>query len=244
MRQKVLAAVVYPIVLAVVALAVISALMVFVVPRVVEQFESFDQDLPLITDVVIALSGALQSYGLIAAAAVAGGALALSRALTIEPFRKLIDGLLLKTPVVGGFVRATSAAQFARTMGALTQSGVPALDALEASKATLGNLVLRDAVDGMTEAVRRGGGVGAAMRAAGVFPALLTFLAASGERSGELGAMFEKGADYLESETETRTTVALNLLEPMIIVFMGGIVAVIVLAIMMPILRLNALALG
>jgi general secretion pathway protein F len=242
--QKVLAAVVYPIVLACVALTVVVGLMVFVVPRVVEQFESFDQDLPLVTDIVIGLSGALRDFGLIGLLAVAVAGLLIARALAVTAFRRMADGALLKTPLIGPFIRDTSAARFARTMAALIQSGVPALDALGAAKMTLGNLVLRDAVDAMTEAVRRGGGVGAAMQASGVFPSLLTFLAASGERSGELGAMFEKGADYLESQTETHTAVALNLLEPLIIVFMGGVVAVIVLAIMLPILRLNTLALG
>jgi general secretion pathway protein F len=242
-QQKVLAAVVYPIVLGCVALVVVASLMVFVVPRVVEQFESFDQDLPLVTDIVIALSAAARSYGLVALAALAGAALVVARALALKPFRRLVDGLLLKAPLLGGFLRAAAAARFARTMAALIKSGVPALDALSAAKMTLGNLVLTDAVEAMSESVRRGGGIGAAMQASGVFPPLLTFLAASGERSGELGAMFEKGADYLEAETETGAAVALNLLEPGIIVLMGGVVATIVLAIMLPILRLNALAL-
>jgi general secretion pathway protein F len=218
--------------------------MVFVVPRVVEQFESFDQDLPLVTDIVIALSNALRSWSLVALAAAAGAGLVFSRARALKPVRRVADGLLLKLPGIGGFFRATSAARFARTMAALLQSRVPALDALEAAKATIGNLALKDAVEEIAEAVRRGGGLGRAMQASGAFPPLLTFLASSGERSGELGAMFEKGADYLESETETSTAVALNLLEPLIIVFMGGVVATVVLAIMLPILRLNALALG
>jgi general secretion pathway protein F len=243
-RQKVLAAVVYPIVLACVALTVVTCLMVFVVPRVVDQFESFDQRLPLVTEVVIALSNAARAYGLVAAAVVAGAGLLVARALALKPFRRLADGLVLKLPLLGGYLRATGAARFARTMAALLRSGVQALDALEASKMTMGNLVLREAVETMGESVRRGGGIAAAMQAAGVFPPLLTFLAASGERSGELGAMFEKGADYLEAETEAGAAVALNLLEPGIIVLMGGVVATIVLAIMLPILRLNALALS
>jgi general secretion pathway protein F len=243
-RQKVLAAVVYPIVLGVVATLVVTCLMVFVVPRVVEQFESFDQDLPLVTDIVIAISNAVRSWGLVALAGAAGAGLLLSRALALKPFRRIADGMLLKLPGLGRFFRATASARFARTMAALLQSRVPALDALEAAKATIGNLALQESVEEIAESVRRGGGLGRAMQASGAFPSLLTFLASSGERSGELGLMFEKAADYLEGETETSTAVALNLLEPLIIVFMGGVVATVVLAIMLPILRLNALALG
>lgn len=243
-RQKVLAAIVYPMVLGVVATLVVSCLMVFVVPRVVEQFESFDQSLPLLTEIVIAISTAMRSWGLVALAGAAAAGLLLSRALAVKPVRRVADGMLLGLPGIGGFLRATASARFARTMAVLLQSRVPALDALDAAKATMGNLALRDAVEEIAESVRRGGGLGRAMQASGAFPALLTFLASSGERSGELGLMFEKGADYLEGETETSTAVALNLLEPLIIVLMGGVVALVVLAIMLPILRLNTLALG
>ncbi len=118
------------------------------------------------------------------------------------------------------------------------------LDSLEAARATLSNRVLANGVDAIIAAVREGGGLSAAMSKTGVFPPLLTYLAASGERSGELGAMFNKGADYLDDEFETTTTIALNLLEPMIIVIMGGLVATIVLAIMLPILQLNTIALN
>ena len=243
-RQKILAAVVYPIVLTIVAAVIVTALMTFVVPRVVEQFDTLDQDLPLLTDIVIAVSEGMRSYGLIVAAGVAAGVLIFSRALAIEPVRAAVDGLVLRLPVIGGFVGVASAARFARTLGSLLQARVPALESLEAAKATVQNRVVRNAAARVAEAVRKGGGVAAAMRAEKAFPPLLVFMAASGERSGELGAMFEKGADYLEGEMETTTAVALNLLEPLIIIVMGAIVALIVLSIMLPILRLNTLALS
>ncbi|MGD2131795.1 MAG: type II secretion system inner membrane protein GspF [Maricaulaceae bacterium] len=242
-RQKTLAAVIYPIVLTIVATVIVTALMTFVVPRVVEQFDTLDQDLPLLTDVVIFISNGFRTYGLLIALAAAAGVLAFARALRLEPVRAAADALVLWLPVVGGFVRVASAARFARTFGSLLQSRVPVLESIEAAKLTVQNRVVRKAAERVAEAVRKGGSVAAAMRAEKAFPPLLVFMAASGERGGELGAMFEKAADYLEGEMETTTEVALNLLEPLIIVVMGAIVALIVLSIMLPILRLNALAL-
>ena len=115
---------------------------------------------------------------------------------------------------------------------------------MEQSDKAFGVDIIRKAAEGVADAVRRGGGVAAAMRAEKAFPPLLVFMAASGERGGELGSMLEKGADYLEGEMETTTAVALNLLEPLIIVIMGAIVALIVLSIMLPILQLNSMALN
>ncbi len=243
-QRKIMAAVIYPIVLAVMAVFVITSLMIFVVPRVVEQFDTMQQDLPLLTDIVIAISTFLRGSGLYVALGLAVGVLVFARALALPGVRKPVDAMVLRLPLIGSFVRTASAARFARTFGSLVQSGVPALDSLAAAKNTLSNRVMQAAVDDMADAVRRGGGVSSAMRATNAFPPLLTFLAASGERSGELGAMFERGADYLDNEVETSTAVTLNLLEPMIIIVMGAMVALIVLSIMLPILRLNALALG
>lgn len=243
-RQKILAAIIYPIVLTVVAALIVTALMTFIVPRVVEQFDSLGQDLPLLTDIVISISEGMRSYGLVVLLALIAGGIALVRALRFESVRLVADRLLLRLPLLGGFARTASAARFARTFGALLQSGVPALDSIEAAKSTVQNRVVRRAAESVAEAVRKGGSVAGAMRAQKAFPPLLVFMAASGERSGELGAMFEKGADYLEGEMETATAVVLNLLEPLIIVVMGAIVALIVLSIMLPILRLNTLALS
>ena len=244
MQRKLLTATIYPIVLAIVAALVVTALMVFVVPRVVEQFETLGQELPLVTVIVISISEFLRGYGLFLLAGIAGGIILLGRAMAVPATRRPIDGLLLKVPLAGRWARSVAAARFARTFGSLISAGTPVLDALTAAKQTLGNLVLQDAVDDMATAVREGGNLSGAMKASGVFPPLLVYMAASGERSGELALMFEKAAEYLEGEFEATTAVALNLLEPGIIVVMGGMVVVIVLSIMLPILQLNTMALG
>ncbi len=242
MKRQAMAALIYPCVLAVVALGVVSSLMVFVVPKVVEQFQTLDQDLPALTRVVIAISEFMQRFGLVTLAGIVGGLFVFRQSLRSRGFRRGWHKFLLSLPVIGRLNRSVNAARFARTMGALVASGAPVMESLAAAKATANNLVIQDAVDDMIETVRVGGGVSGGMSKTGAFPTLLVYMVASGERSGELAAMFTKGAEYLESEFQAATTVALNMLEPGMIVIMAGFVAMIVLAIMMPILQLNSLA--
>ena len=135
-----------------------------------------------------------------------------------------------------------NAARFARTMGGLLDSGTPVLPAINTAKNTLKNTVMRDAAETIVEQVRGGSSLGAALKGAAVFPPLMMHMIAGGEASGDLGEMFGVSADYLESEFESSTTIVLNLLEPMIIVFLGGVVLLIVAAIFMPILKLNTMA--
>ena len=222
---------------------VVALLMAFVVPKVVEQFQSVEQDLPLLTEIVIGASDFVRGYGLATLGAIILAAIGFERAMRIASVRRRIDRAVLALPVIGRLNRSVAAARFARTFSALVASGAPVLDSLQAAKHTAGNLVVRDAIDDVAAAVRDGGAMSAAMRSSRAFPPLLSYLASGGERSGELASMFEKGADYLEGEFEAATAIALNLLEPVIIVIMGGVVACIVMAIMLPILQLNSLAL-
>ncbi len=243
MRRKAMTALIYPAVLAVVALTVIVALMAFVVPQIVDQFASMGAQLPMLTVVLIAASHFLRDWGWVVLLALAAGGFAFSRALKTPAFRRRMDALLLRLPVVGRLARVAAAARFARTFATLTGSGVPVLEALRAARDSARNLVLQDAVDAMSRDVREGASLSAAMRKTAMFPPLMTHMAASGEASGELPQMFGKAADYLENEFETATGVALNLLEPLVVIVMGGAVAAIVLAVMLPILKLNTAAL-
>lgn len=243
MRRKVLAAMIYPFILALVALAVVVALMVFVVPRVVEQFDTLDADLPALTEGLIAVSGFLRAYGLVLLAGLAAGIFAFTRAMKSDAVKRRVDGWVLSLPVIGRVARSVAAARFSRTFATLATSGAPVLDCLAAARETTPNLVLRDAVDETMLAVREGGSLSKAMARTAQFPPLMVHMAASGEASGDLGGMFLKGAEYLESDFETASSVALGLLEPLITVVMGGMVLVIILAIMLPILQLNSSAL-
>ena len=243
-RGKLITALVYPASLAVVAVAVVIALMAFVVPKVVEQFDSMGRTLPVLTRVVIAVSDAMATWGLPLLIVLALAAAGFMRALRRPAFRLRFDGLLLRLPVLGRLTRDLHAAQLARTLSIMVNSGLPLMEGLAITARTVHNRVLRAATDTMVASIREGGSLSAAMRRAGVFPPTLLYMASSGENSGRLAPMLERAADYLEREFNTFTSVAMSLLEPLIIVVLGGVVAVIVLAILLPILQFNSLAIG
>ena len=243
-RGKLITALVYPASLAVVAVAVVIALMAFVVPKVVEQFDSMGRTLPVLTRVVIAVSDAMATWGLPLLVVLALAAAGFMRALRHPAFRLRFDGLLLRLPVLGRLTRDLHAAQLARTLSIMVNSGLPLMEGLVITARTVHNRVLRAATDTMVASIREGGSLSAAMRRAGVFPPTLLYMASSGENSGRLAPMLERAADYLEREFNTFTSVAMSLLEPLIIVVLGGVVAVIVLAILLPILQFNSLAIG
>jgi general secretion pathway protein F len=241
-RGKVLSALAYPIVLSFVAAFVVFALMIYVVPKVVEQFQDVGQELPLLTRVVIGASNFLANWWW----ALLAGLLLLvflsSRALREENLRFGFDRFMLRLPILGRLQRDLHAARLARTLSTMVASRLPLLEGLRLTTQTVHNRVLRKASADIAEAVRTGGSLSGALKRAGVFPPLLVYLAASGEASGRLDMMLERAADYLEREFDTFTATALALLEPAIIIIMGAVVAVIVLSILLPILQLDTLA--
>jgi general secretion pathway protein F len=241
MRGKMIGALAYPAILAVVALLVVAGLMIAVVPKVVEQFDNAQQQLPFITRMVIGVSDFLASYWWMLSLGMVVGAILFWQALRIAEFRLMVDRNVLRMPFVGRLLRDLHAARMARTLATMVSSRLPLLEGLRLTGNTIRNRVLSKANDGIVETVRTGGSLSAAMQAAGVFPTLLVYLAASGESSGRLETMLERAADYLEQEFDTFTASALALLEPAIIVVMGGMVALIILAILLPILQLQNL---
>jgi general secretion pathway protein F len=241
-RGKLITALAYPTILAVVALGVVAALMMFVVPQVVEQFDTVGQALPFLTRMVIALSDFLVGYWWMMLLTVVVAGFLGWRALKDPALRLAFDSWLLRIPLLGRLLRDLHAARMARTLGTMVASRLPLLEGLTLTAGTIHNRRLKLASDEIVENIRGGGSLSAAMRRAGVFPPLLTYLAASGEAAGRLDEMLERAADYLEREFDRFTATALSLLEPAIIVLMGGIVATIVLAILLPILQLNTLA--
>jgi general secretion pathway protein F len=243
-RGKVLSTLAYPIILAIVAAFVVFALMIFVVPKVVEQFQDIGQDLPLLTRIVIGISSFLAAWWW---ALLLGLGLALflvGRALKDEGVRMKFDRGLLRLPLIGRLIRDLHAARMARTLATMVSSRLPLLEGLRLTTGTIHNRVLRAASADIAESVRTGGSLSGALKRAGIFPPLLVYLAASGEASGKLDVMLERAADYLEREFDAFTTTALSLLEPAIIIVMGALVALIVLSILLPILQLDTLAGG
>lgn len=241
-RSKVITAIAYPSVLAGFAVCVVIALMVLVVPRVVEQFDTVGQTLPLLTRIVIAVSNLLAHWWWLIALALLFAGAGCWRILRHEGPRTRFDGWMLRLPVLGRLIRDLHAARMARTLATMVASRLPLMDGLALTVQTVHNRVLRKASEDIVEAIRGGGSLSAALRRAGVFPPLLVYLTASGESAGRLDEMLERAADYLEQEFDTFTSTALAMLEPVIIIAMGGIIAVIILAILLPILQLQSLS--
>ena len=241
MRGKLIGALAYPAILSLVAILVVMGLMVSVVPRVVEQFDNVDQQLPLITRIVIGISAFLANYYWVIVIAVILGGLLFAQALKRPAFRLSVDRTVLRIPLLGKLLRNLHAARMARTLATMVASRLPLLEGLRLTGGTIRNKVLSAANDDIVESVRSGGSLSGAMRTSGVFPPLLVYLTASGESAGQLDKMLERAAEYLEREFDNFTSTALSLLEPLIIVAMGGVVAVIILAILLPILQLQNL---
>lgn len=241
MRSKVLTAIAYPSVLASFAVLVVAALMIFVVPKVVEQFDTVGQELPLLTRMVMGLSAFLAGWWWLLLILIGLAGAGFWRAMKNERFHYRFDAMLLGLPVLGKLIRDLHAARMARTLSTMVASRLPLLEGLTLTANTVHNRVLRRASDDIVEAIRGGGSLSAALRRAGVFPPLLVYLAASGESAGRLDTMLERAAEYLEREFDAFTSTALAMLEPIIIILMGAIVAVIILSILLPILQLQSL---
>ena len=241
MRGKILSALAYPIVLTLVAVAVVATVMIAVVPKVVEQFDNVGQQLPLLTRIVIAISSFLaQNWMLLLLALPLLGLLGW-RLLQEQRIRHAVDRWVLRLPLLGRLFRDLHAARMARTLSTMIESRLPVIEGLRLTAGTIHNRALRSATEDMVSAIRAGGSLSGAMARAGVFPPLLVYLAASGESAGQLDILLARAADYLDREFDNFTATALSLLEPAIILVMGAIVALIVLAILLPILQLQTL---
>ena len=241
LRSKIMLALVYPVVLTVVALLVTIVLLTYVVPKVVQVFENIDQALPDVTLFLIALSDFLQQYGLYLALLVLIFIIVFNALLRNEPFKLAWHRLLLKIPGIAHLIKGINTAVFARTFSILMSSGVNALEAMKISANVMHNLVLKRAVETAAERVREGSTISKALEQTRTFPAMTVYLIASGESSGNLVEMLEHAADSQEKEFSSITSVILGLFEPLLIVTMGGIVLFIVIAILLPIFRLNQL---
>ena len=243
-RGKMIGTLVYPAALSVTAVAVVIALMTFVVPRVVEQFDSMGRELPLLTRVVIGVSDFINQWGWLVATLLVIGGIVFARLLKRDDVRLRFDGWLLRLPLLGRVLRDLHAARMSRTLAIMLDSGLPLIEGLAITARTVGNRVLRAAIDTMVTAIDEGGSMSSAMKRAGVFPPTLLYMTGSGENSGRLAPMLDRAADYLEREIDTFSNATLSLLEPGIIIVLGGVVAMIVLSILLPILQFNAMALG
>ena len=242
LRGRVFGALAYPAVLAVVASLVVVALMIFVVPKMVEQFDTVGQQLPLLTRIVMGLSLFLTGWWWVLLLAIGLATFLIWQALRNPAVRLRFDRRLLRLPLIGRIMRDLHAATLARNLATMVAARMPLVEGLALAGDTVRNLAQRRAIDDIIKAVRGGGSLSGAMAASALFPPLLVYLIASGESSGRLDTLLERAADYLEREFDSTTRTALALLEPAVIVIMGVIVALIVLSVLLPILQLESLA--
>ena len=241
LRSKVILALAYPILLTCVALLVVAGLMIWVVPQVIGVFEQAQQALPWATRVLIAVSDAVERFGLwllLPPFLLVMAGIAVARTPTL---RRSWQRAVLKAPVIGRLVRAAETARFSRTLALLVSSAVPLLEALNIASQVVGNAVLREALGKASLRVREGQGLARALEETGQFPPVALRLVASGEKSGRLDTMLFDAATQQERELDTALGVATTVLGPGVILLVGGLVLFIVLAILLPIFSLNTL---
>ncbi|UCH49316.1 MAG: type II secretion system inner membrane protein GspF [Betaproteobacteria bacterium] len=241
LRGKLLSAATYPVIVTVIALAIVIFLMTYVVPQVVEVFEQTRQSLPLPTRMLLGVSAILGKYwiGLL----ICGVALAYAgyRLLQQERSKAALDQVMVRLPVIGRIVRGIDTARFASTLAMLSEAGVPMLRALSAAEATLSNSLLRAAATDAVDRVREGVGLARALAATNAFPPVLIRLIEVGESTGDLPRMLAHAAHIQAREVERRVSALATLAEPLLILIMGGIVLGIVLAVLLPIIEINQL---
>ncbi len=240
-RQKILAALLYPIVLTVMCFIIVSALLVFVVPKVVSVFEASKAQLPLITRMLIGTSHFLRNNGLWLVLVAAAAVWSFRRRLRDPQARRRFHRLLLHLPLAGKLVRGFNTARFTRTFSILSASAVPVLDALRISGEVVTSLPMRDAVLDAAARVREGAPIGRSLAASRLFPPMTVHLISSGESSGELESMLAQAADSQDRELDAIMAGMVGLLGPLLIVVMGLFVMGIVFAMLLPIFQMNDL---
>ncbi len=241
LRQKTSLALLYPILVTSVAIMIVTGLLIYVVPQVVQVFQQSRQSLPVLTRALIGLSDFLRATWPYILALLIATAVGARMALRHAAVRRRADVVLLRMPWLGSLIRGVNTSRFASTLAILVGGGVPLLSALSSGARVMTNMVMREAIERAIERVREGASLARALGETHAFPPLLIHLVASGEVSGKLEQMLNRAAHLATQALERRLAVFLTLLEPVMILVMGGIVLMIVLAILLPIIEINQL---
>jgi general secretion pathway protein F len=239
LKGKVSAALAYPVLMLIIGTVLISVLMVAVVPKVTSIFDSLDQALPWYTQVLIGISDFLSGYWWILFPSLALGVYLFNRWRKTKEGRLKWDTFTLRAPVFGPLIQMLAIARFAKTLSTLLGAGVPLLKAMEISNRVLTNALLERVVQDATGSIREGESIAVPLRRSGQFPPMVTHMIAVGEKSGQLEEMLESVSKAYDAQVETRVQMLTSLLEPLMIVFMGGTVGFIAFAILMPLIQMN-----
>ncbi len=241
LRSKVRSALTYPAVMLIIGSAILFFLLSYVVPKITRIFVESKQVLPLPTRVLMAFSGMLSTWWPLFVVVLAAAALAFRYYVRTEAGRQRYDRWLLRVPVFGKLLQKIAVARFSRTLSTLLQSGIGLLPSLDIVKNIVDNRVLYDATEAARDAIREGQSIAPPLKKSGIFPPLMIHMIAVGEKSGQLEEMLFKTAETYESEVDSTIATLTTLLEPVMIVFMGGMVTFIVLSILLPIFQMSQL---
>ena len=244
LRAKLMGAMMYPIIMMVLGLIIVSLMMLFVVPKISEMFEEMGAELPFITQLLIGASEIFQTWWPVIFLLTIGGVVGFGRWRRTEAGKAKWDRFVLKVPVFGPLIRMLSISRFARTLSTLLASGVPILSAMTIVRSILTNETLAVAVDDARDAVREGEPIAEPLKRSKQFPPMVTHMIAVGEKSGQLESMLGNVAQSYEIQVDSKIQALTSVLEPVMIVFMGGAVAFLVFAILMPMMQMNEVVSG
>ena len=244
LRSKVIGALTYPIVMALVGVALMGFLLVSVVPKITKIFEDSKATLPLPTKVLVSISHFLSSYWYIVILLIPILVFAFKKFKNSPKGTLMLDKFALKAPIFGEMFRMIAISRFCRTLATMLASGVQLLSAMEIVKNIVQNSVLTQVIEDTKLSVKEGESIAEPLRRSGQFPPIVTQMIAIGEKTGELETMLERVADSYEQQVDTKVSTLTTLLEPIMIVVMGAVVSFIVLSILFPILKMNQIAKG
>ena len=242
LRSKVIGTMAYPIIMVIISTGILGILMTVVVPKVAHIFDDMRVALPLPTRILIFTSDTLQHYWYVFLVLMVSSAFGFYRYIHTPNGRAWWDRRVLKAPVMGKIVRMLAIARFSRTLSTLLKSGVPLLTSMDIVKAIITNTVLSDVIAESRDAIKEGESIAAPLKRSGEFPPMVYHMVAIGERSGQLEEMLLNVANAYDAQVETRMAALTSLLEPLMIVVLGGVVAFVVMAILLPILQMNTMA--
>jgi type IV pilus assembly protein PilC len=238
LKRALRSALIYPATILTIAISVVAVILWKVVPVFKSLYEGFDVELPLLTRIVIGLSGLMERYIILFAIFAMLGVFGFRSFYKTDRGRHMVDSMLLKTPVFGDILRKIGVARFTRTLATLLTSGVPILEGLNITAKTAGNVILEETIYNLRQRIEEGGTMAEPMRQSGFFPSMVTQMVSVGESTGEMDSMLTKVADYYEEEVDTVMANMLTILEPFLMVFLGVVCGGIVIAMYMPLFKL------
>lgn len=238
LKRKVKGAMTYPAIVLGISIAVLSIILIFVIPVFEKMFKEFGHALPAPTQMVIDVSNFVKSYILLILILLAGLVFLFKRFYQTEKGRTQVDRLLLRAPVFGPLLRKVAVAKLTRTLGTLIVSGVPIIEALNVAAGTAGNKIVENAILKVKSSVTEGKTIAQPLEESGIFPAMVVQMIAVGETSGALDKMLTKVADFYDEEVDTAVDALTSMIEPLMIVFLGGTIGTIIIAMYLPIFKM------